>query len=218
MCDSCFAKKRGLEQHLTSGVHEAARYECEGCNRTFHSLGSLSQHLAATGHSNKEARLIHVMVQDAQQPMLMLTNGTASRFYEATLYFDGSAQPNPGAGGAGVYLVDDRGNTLYHDGFAVPTINSYSNVTSNQAEYAALEHGLEVAIDEGIKRLRVRGDSELVINQMTGEYRCSSARLVPYYNAILDLEREFHKVDYEHIPREKNSIADRLADENCDWA
>ncbi len=217
ICDSSYAKKKQLEQHLTSGVHEEARYECDGCYRKYASLGSLSQHLAATGHSSKEARLIHVMVQDAQQPMLMLTNGNAQRFFEATLYFDGSAQPNPGAGGAGIYLHDDRGACLHHGGFAVSTIGHYGNVTSNQAEYAALKRGMEIAIEEGVKRLRVRGDSELVINQLNGEYRCSSDRLKWYHDSIQRLEREFHNVEYEHIPRDQNRIADALADKYCAW-
>eukprot|EP01032_Pedospumella_encystans_P024265 gene24265-27449_t len=116
--------------------------------------------------------------------MFLSTNGNA-QFFEATLYFAGSAQPNPGAGGAGIYLHDDRGECLHHGGFAVPTIGHYGNVTNNQAEYAALKR-------EGVKRLRVRGDSELVINQLNGEYRCSSDRLKWYYDSIQRLEREFH--------------------------
>lgn len=216
MCDKCFGKKRQLEQHLQSGVHEEARYACEGCSKKFPSLGGLTNHLTDTGHSYKEARLIHVMVQEAQ-PQLMLTNSEESGFVEATLFFDGSAQPNPGAGGAGVHLVDDRGHSLYRDGFAVPCLSNYGDVTNNQAEYAALEHGLQIAIDEGIKKLRVKGDSELVVNQLNGEYRCNSARLVPYFNAIRRLERDFHNVEYVHIPRSKNGVADRLAKENCKW-
>eukprot|EP01032_Pedospumella_encystans_P022834 gene22834-25863_t len=191
ICDSSFAEKKELEQHLTSGVHEEARYECDGCSSKYNSLDALSQHLAAEGHSRKQVRLIHVMVKDTQWSMLMSTNGNA-QFFEATLYFAGSAQPNPGAGGAGIYLHDDRGECLHRGGFAVPIIGHNGNVTSNEASYAALKRGMEIAVDEGVKRLRVRGNLELVIKQLNGGNRCISDRLKWYYDSIQRLEREFH--------------------------
>lgn len=217
ICDSTFPKKRMLEQHLISGVHEESRYKCEECLNNFYSLAALTQHLESTQHSAKESRLVHVMINDAQEQRLMITNGAQyTKFFEATLYFDGSAYPNPGAGGAGVYLIDDRNREMYRGGFPVPSYN-YCNVTNNQAEYFALCEGLKIAISEGVKRLKVKGDSELVIRQMMGEYRCVNERLLRYYHSAKTLEDEFERIEYEHIPREYNSIADEMAEDHRAW-
>lgn len=151
------------------------------------------------------------MDNDAQQSRLMISNGTVQRtFFEVTLYFDGSAQPNPGAGGCGVYLLDDCDNVLYEGGAAVEPESGDHNVTSNQAEYAGLVMGLH-------KALRVRGDSELVIQQMKGQYACTSKRLVQWHATAERWEERFQVVEYEHISRGGNTVADGLAKAHCDW-
>ena len=209
MCDSAFPKKRGLEQHLQSGIHEQKRYRCDDCSKEFPSLASLSQHLNSTGHAARESRLLHVMVTDAQQTQrLMITDGAAPRLYfEATLFFDGSAQPNPGAGGCGVHLVDDRGRTIRQTGLHIAQFG----VTSNQAEYHGLILGMQIAINEGVKRLKVKGDSELVIEQMKGYYQVQSERLISLYSKAKEVERHFQIIEFEHITRDENTVADSEA-------
>lgn len=213
MCSKYFSTARGLEQHLNSGVHEQKRYECQECGKTTTSLAGLTQHLEATGHARKESRLVDVMLTDAQQhPRLMLTNGPAPRLYhECTLYFDGSARPNPNDyGGCGWYLVDHRGREMTRGGETVYPSGDNCNVTCNQAEYQGLINGLQAAIDEGVRRIKVRGDSQLVINQMTGEYKCN-AKLRPLRDEALELAEDFQDVDYEWIDRSENTVADELA-------
>eukprot|EP01035_Chromulina_nebulosa_P051335 gene51335-69883_t len=101
--------KEGLKDHLNSGKHESNRYFCQDCPKAFPSLTALTMHLNATGHARTEERLIHTLIKDAQAPMLMITNGSVPRLhYEATLWFDGGARPNPGEAGAGWVLIDDR--------------------------------------------------------------------------------------------------------------
>ena len=218
MCYKTFQDKHGLVQHLSSGVHEHHRYECNDCHKQFPTLRGLKQHIDATGHAPRESRLIRVLLDDAQQqPLQMLTNGVAPTRFEATLYFDGSAQPNPGAGGCGAHLVDERKHILFSGGRSVKTTSYFGDVTNNQAEYDGLILGLEQAIKEGIKRLLVLGDSELVINQMNGEYACRSDRLISSYNRAKGLMQYFQKVEFKHIEREENSIADRLADDHREY-
>jgi hypothetical protein len=117
-CSRCFNSKNAvrieLRNHLESGVHETARYHCSqvGCGRIFVSLASLEQHLAATGHARRAERAVHYLIEDAkrQRQMLMITDGEdPPPRWEGILFFDGAAQPNPGYGGCGWLLLDDRG-------------------------------------------------------------------------------------------------------------
>jgi ribonuclease HI len=190
-----------------------SRYECEECGRKMTSLSSLTQHLEATGHARREARLVNVMIRDAQQSgMLMLTNGAMPRLYhECTLYFDGSARPNPCVvGGAGWNLQDHNGRSIVTAGEPVYGAGGYDRVTNNHAEYIGLIRGLSAAVDEGVKRLKVRGDSELVINQMNGVYHCNE-KLRPLRDHARRLVAQFQTCEFEWIPREENSIADAWA-------
>ena len=184
-CEICyrqFYEKRDLEQHLNSGAHEAELYRCQGCQRTFRNLGALNQHVTATDCSQRAARQVRTLLSDAQrQPgLLQLTDRSfsASRTApaEGTLYFDGGATPNPGLGGAGYRLLDDRNIEVARCAIG---IYPYHGVTNNQAEYIALIQGMIKAQDKGMKRLVVKGDSEVIIYQMTGRYECHAERLVP---------------------------------------
>lgn len=212
ICNRGFRRQGQLEQHLNSGTHEDIRYQCRECYRGFSTLGSLTQHLYNSGHSPREERLIDTAVGDAQRGRtLMITNGEAQPHYEATLNFDGACNPNPGRGAAGWVLVDDRGRDMERAGRKVPIPLGFTKVTSNQAEYYALIQGLEAAIKWGVRRLQVLGDSKLVIDQMTGVWNCDSPNLIGYHNTAKTLQRSFHCIKFQHIPRELNEDADRLA-------
>jgi len=219
MCSKCFTTQRGLEQHLESGTHEEARYSCKECGRQFTSLSAQRMHFESTGHSRIQERLAHTLVADAQRSStLMLTNGSArSDDFEATLQFDGAARPNPGNGGTGWHLVDDRGLVLDSDGAPVGRESIPTRLcTNNQAEYMALINGLVVAVRFGIKRLRVQGDSDLVIQQMKGKMNCNSDNLIGLHERAKTLVAVcFQRVDFTHISRDRNTIADRNASDNC---
>jgi ribonuclease HI len=89
-------------------------------------------------------------------------------------------------------------------------------VTSNQSEYHGLIRGLEAAISWGIRRLRVLGDSKLVIDQMTGKCACDNANLLDSLNKAKNIARTFQNIEFRHIPREENEDADRLAYQSLD--
>ena len=208
VCSRDFSNDQSLFQHLNSGVHEGPRYYCQECNRPFTTLSNLTQHLNCTGHSKRESRLIDVMMYDAKQKttQLMLTDGPPRKLdAEATLFFDGAAIPNPGRGGCGYVLIDYRGNDIISSG------RSYDWLSNNQAEYQGLINGLTQAVDEGIKRLNVKGDSELVIKQMNGDYRVRNDQLRRLYHEAKSIESQFQRVTYEYIPRKENARADYLA-------
>jgi ribonuclease HI len=88
--------------------------------------------------------------------------------------------------------------------------------TNNVAEYQALLLGLEEAAKLGACEVEIRSDSELLVRQMTGEYRVRSAGLQALYDRARVLEGRFERVDYFHVRRAQNSDADRLANRAID--
>jgi ribonuclease HI len=122
-----------------------------------------------------------------------------------TLEFDGGSRGNPGPAGIGVVLRAADGTPLVTLGRFI------GRATNNSAEYRALIAGLQKAAELGARRLVVRGDSELVIKQMRGEYRVKHPDLQPLHAEASRLARQFQEVGYEHNLRHKNALADKLA-------
>jgi probable phosphoglycerate mutase len=127
-----------------------------------------------------------------------------------TAYFDGGARGNPGPAGWGVHIVDGQGAVLARLHGALGT------ATNNQAEYRGLIAALRWAADHDVTRLRVRGDSELLIEQMRGNYRVKNAGLKPLHAEARLLVMQIGDVAFEHIPREQNREADRLSNLGMD--
>ena len=122
-----------------------------------------------------------------------------------TVRFDGGSRGNPGPAGIGVVL-------LAPDNTPLVTIGRYiGRATNNVAEYKALIAGLEEAKKLGAKKVIIRGDSELIVRQMNGQYRVKNADLRPLYERAQDLMNEFELAKIEHNYREDNSLADKLA-------
>ena len=121
------------------------------------------------------------------------------------LYFDGCSKGNPGRGGAGAVLYKD-GQEIWGSCQLVG-----EKVTNNVAEYSGLIMGLQEVFVRKIKNILVRGDSQLVIKQMKGEYKVKSSSLVEYYQQAKLLESYFDKIVFEHVYRDKNKRADELS-------
>jgi ribonuclease HI len=85
------------------------------------------------------------------------------------------------------------------------------DATNNVAEYEALLLGLEICKDRGIKCLNIKGDSDLVIQQLKNKFACKSERLKGYRNTILAMMDDFDALNLIAIPREQNSKEDELA-------
>ena len=83
--------------------------------------------------------------------------------------------------------------------------------SNNMAEYEALLSDLRIAIKLGIKRLDVRGDSQLVIDQVMKESSCHDTKMEAYCNAVRHLEDKFDGLKLNHVPRKYNEDADELA-------
>jgi ribonuclease HI len=129
---------------------------------------------------------------------------------EATLFADGGSRGNPGPAASAAVLLDPQGDTIAE-------IDAYLGVTTNNvAEWTALVLGLQAAVDRGIRRLAVRLDSELVVKQLSGEYRVKHANLQPLHRQARALLRAFEHVDVRHVPRKENVHADGLVNRVLD--
>jgi ribonuclease HI len=120
-------------------------------------------------------------------------------------YCDGGSRGNPGPAGFGVYIQDSTGKVLAE-------LSQYLGThTNNFAEYSALLAALEFAITHGHKSLRVISDSELMVKQMKGQYRVNSPELRPLYEEARRRVPQLDHFQIQHVLREKNRHADRLA-------
>jgi probable phosphoglycerate mutase len=120
-------------------------------------------------------------------------------------YCDGGSRGNPGPAGFGVYIQDSTGKVLAE-------LSQYLGAhTNNFAEYSALLAALEFAIAHGYKSLRVISDSELMVKQMKGQYRVNSPELRPLYEQARRRIPQLDHFQIQHVLREKNRHADRLA-------
>jgi ribonuclease HI len=120
-----------------------------------------------------------------------------------TMFFDGSLC---GVGtGIGIILISPQ-RTNYE--FAIPIEKTSTN---NQAEYQAVLKGIKPLREINAEVVEIFGDSQLVINQLAGEYECKDDILRIYHEKCLQLLQEFKIVNLEHIPKCHNSEANRLA-------
>ncbi len=128
------------------------------------------------------------------------------------LFTDGGARGNPGPAAAAYVLEAEDGTVLDARGEAIGV------ATNNVAEYRALVAGLAKAVELGVDELEVVSDSELLVKQMTGEYRVKNQALVELSLEAARLARRLGRVRYTAVRREHNELADRLVNEALDAA
>ena len=129
-----------------------------------------------------------------------------------TAYIDGGSRGNPGPAGYGVQVVDEDGTIL------AELHESVGATTNNVAEYEGLLAALGWAVDHGVKALHIRSDSELLVKQLKGEYRVKNAGLQPLFQQARARIARIGRVSFEHVRRELNKEADRLANLAMDQA
>lgn len=129
----------------------------------------------------------------------------------ATASVDGGSRGNPGPAGYGVHIQQDDGRIIELKG-------ALDLATNNVAEYNGLLAALRWAVEQGVKTLHVRADSELMVKQMKGVYRVKNPGLLPLFETAKSLVRQIGRVSFEHVRREFNKDADRLANEAMDDA
>lgn len=121
---------------------------------------------------------------------------------EVKIFSDGGSRGNPGPSASGFVVMDMEDNVLVERGV-------YLGVTTNNvAEYTALKLALEECRKMGSKEVHAYLDSLLVVNQMKGIFKIKNRDLWPIHDAIKKLAAGFDKVDFSHVPRELNKLAD----------
>ncbi len=127
------------------------------------------------------------------------------KYNKLIIYTDGGARGNPGPAGIGAVLYDEQKNR-------VAEVSKYiGETTNNQAEYKAVIAGMEKAKQLGAEEVEMYLDSELVVKQLNQRYKVKNKGLAPLFVKIWNLSIGFKKVSYQHIRREMNKEADRLA-------
>ncbi len=121
------------------------------------------------------------------------------------LYFDGCSKGNPGFAGAGAVIYKNNQEIFAKASFVG------KKETNNTAEYCGLIIGLTEAVKRNIKSITVKGDSQLVIKQMKGEYRVKADNMKHLHETAKNLEKLFDTIHYMHVYREYNKRADELS-------
>ena len=121
------------------------------------------------------------------------------------IYVDGACSGNPGDSSIGVVIRDTLKNRE-------ETISQYIGIaTNNIAEYSALIAALERVLEMGAKRVFVRSDSELMVKQINGLYKVKNENLKGLYTTVVSIVKKFDSFKIEHVRREFNKEADKLA-------
>ncbi len=145
--------------------------------------------------------------KDAAQPP---AEGTREPVTEVVVWTDGGSRGNPGPAGYGVLITTAAGDVLAELGEGI------GSATNNAAEYRAVIAGLQRAGALGARRVQVRADAKLVIQQLNGTYKVNSPALVSLHAEALRLADGFDDVSFEHVAREANHRADALANQAMD--
>lgn len=125
-------------------------------------------------------------------------------------YIDGASQGNPGPAGIGVVVCDKDGNVLEN-------ISEYlGENTNNIAEYSALIYALEEGLIRKAASIVINTDSELLVKQLNGEYKVKDEKIKRLFKNAQRLLKGYKQVRVNHIERDKNKGADKLATKAVD--
>jgi ribonuclease HI len=119
------------------------------------------------------------------------------------MYFDSTL--NLEGAGAGVLLISPQAEQLKS------VLQIHYKASNNGAEYEALIHGLRIVVSLGIKRLLPFGDSKVVIEQVNKEWDCVKDPMDAYCVEIRKLEGHFEGIEFQHVPRNNNVVANVLS-------
>lgn len=126
------------------------------------------------------------------------------------LYCDGGSRGNPGKSAGGAVLYDEKKKEIGRQG------TYYGIQTNNFAEYSGLIDGMNLALKKDITELSVYLDSNLIVEQMNGNWKVKNANIKPLFEKAKYLEEQFQFVKFQHVFRHKNKIADSIVNEVLD--
>jgi len=153
----------------------------------------------------KIVHLLHNLVDELQPKKKHVV---LSGQYAANI--DGASRGNPGPGSLGVVIYNSQGEIIAENK------KTLGICTNNVAEYQALIKTLEMAIELQLDKLLIRSDSQLLVKQMQGHYKVRDEKIKALYHKVQTLLESFESIEFCHIPRAENKLADQLANEALD--
>jgi ribonuclease HI len=146
------------------------------------------------------------------QPSLF-GEASGTELAEVVVYCDGGSRGNPGPSAIGAVVLDPSSDPPRR----LATVSERIGITTNNvAEYRALIAGLEAAAPYGARRVRVRADSKLVVEQVKGTWKVKQPHLRPLLEQARSLLAAYAEVDLQHVPRAQNADADALVNAALD--
>jgi ribonuclease HI len=126
------------------------------------------------------------------------------------IYSDGACRGNPAHSGIGAVILDDSGKIVHE-------IAKYIGVaTNNVAEYEALLAALDYCVKHKLSPVEILADSQLLIRQLRGEYKVRHPNIIPLYRKAQEYLSHLKITGFQHVPREENKLADKLANRGID--
>ncbi len=130
---------------------------------------------------------------------------------EVFIYSDGACRGNPGPASYGVVFYNAQGQVLGELSHFIG-----DGLTNNIAEYEGILAGLRYALSQGWLQVVLHSDSELAIRQLNGQYKMKNEKLRSYFQEIQSLTSKFASCRFVHVQRERNRMADNLANNALD--
>lgn len=128
-------------------------------------------------------------------------------------YTDGGSRRNPGPAACGAVLYDEKGEVI------LTATKFLGTATNNEAEYGALILALEKVLrlpSETPREMICHLDSELVVKQLNGQYRVKEEKMKKLFAEVQKLKVNFDRIEFVHVRREQNKLADKLVNEELD--
>ena len=191
------AGSKGIKVRKVTEVERAARESAEELD------AAMNESKVDRDRKKKERVVAAVAEREAERAV-------EARPVRTRLFTDGAARGNPGPAGAGAVIISPEGHV-------VAKLGKYlGETTNNVAEYTGLILGLKRAKAMGLRELEVLADSELLVKQLSGEYKVKADHLQPLHDEAKALLKAFDVIDVRHIPREENEAADEMSNKAID--
>ena len=133
-----------------------------------------------------------------------------SKITKLIAFTDGASRGNPGKSACAAILFDENEEEL------IRRSKRLGIATNNVAEYEGVLLALDLAETLGASDVEIRLDSELVVRQLNGQYKVKHPTLKPLFERTRDMMAAFDRVTVSHVPREENTLADELANDELD--
>ena len=235
---SATAKQASIENYLETADEDEEEEEDEGWAKKYEPMKPTAPPLVVAG-SSKKGKMSTTTTTTVTNKRKLSTKAASSSAADAprtrqfVLEFDGASRGNPGPAGAGALIraplvssssvqeeeeerIEEEEEECAKGEIIKEICTSLGVATVNEAEYHALLTGLKAAIELGIEDIRVRGDSNLIVSQVKGDWKVKEPRLIPLHAECNEMKKKFRRFDIAHVRREFNKDADALANSAID--